>query len=270
MISSRSYLRRGGRPVCGGADAAVRLEEAGGRPLGAWATLAGVPQEAGQGLGSLGVLEPARAAVQEAEGGRQERRAVAAAPDPHPLQGVIEPGGVVGGVDLLDHARRHRAGAAGPAAPGLPDRRATRAGAGGVCRQRGRRGGAEGGAGEGVVEGWCGGGRALRGRGRGCRSRSSSQPSSGIGSPMFFLVVLRPLFAGVGRASARISDSLTWSLFMWGRHCNSLLGLKLCNPFMFARQWTMFSTNVTFYHHLISQAGWNRCNLSIYLCSCLY
>ena len=28
---------------------------------------------------------------------------------------------------------------------------------------------------------------------------------------------------------------------------------------------TMFSTHVTIYHHLISQAGWNRCNLSIYL-----
>ena len=27
----------------------------------------------------------------------------------------------------------------------------------------------------------------------------------------------------------------------------------------------MFSTNVTIFHHLISQAGWNRCNLSIYL-----
>ena len=27
----------------------------------------------------------------------------------------------------------------------------------------------------------------------------------------------------------------------------------------------MFSTNVTIYHHPISQAGWNRCYLSIYL-----
>ena len=38
--------------------------------------------------------------------------------------------------------------------------------------------------------------------------------------------------------------------------------------FLFALQWTtvaMFSTNVTIYHHLISQAGWNRCYLSIYL-----
>ena len=38
--------------------------------------------------------------------------------------------------------------------------------------------------------------------------------------------------------------------------------------FLFALQWTilaMFSTNVTIIHHLISQAGWNRCNLSIYL-----
>ena len=38
--------------------------------------------------------------------------------------------------------------------------------------------------------------------------------------------------------------------------------------FLFALQWTivtMLSTNVTIYHHLISQAGWNRCNISIYL-----
>ena len=38
--------------------------------------------------------------------------------------------------------------------------------------------------------------------------------------------------------------------------------------FLFTLQWTivtMFSTHVTIYHHLISQAGWNRCNLSIYL-----
>ena len=36
--------------------------------------------------------------------------------------------------------------------------------------------------------------------------------------------------------------------------------------FLFALQWTivtMLSTIVTIYHHLISQAGWNRCNLSI-------
>ena len=38
--------------------------------------------------------------------------------------------------------------------------------------------------------------------------------------------------------------------------------------FLFALQWTivtMFSTHVTIHHHLISQAGWNRCNLSFYL-----
>ena len=36
---------------------------------------------------------------------------------------------------------------------------------------------------------------------------------------------------------------------------------------IWAPQWTMvtmFRTNVTINHHLISQAGWNRCNLSIY------
>ena len=53
----------------------------------------------------------------------------------------------------------------------------------------------------------------------------------------------------------------------WGRHCNSLLGLKLCNLLVLhfsGQQWTMFSTNVPIYHHHISQAGWNRCNVSIY------
>ena len=44
--------------------------------------------------------------------------------------------------------------------------------------------------------------------------------------------------------------------------------LEALQSFLFALQWTilaMFSTNVTIFHHLISQAGWNRCNLSIYL-----
>ena len=43
--------------------------------------------------------------------------------------------------------------------------------------------------------------------------------------------------------------------------------------FLFALQWTivtMFSTNATIYHHLISQAGWNRCNQSIYISALLY
>ena len=35
-------------------------------------------------------------------------------------------------------------------------------------------------------------------------------------------------------------------------------------PFLASLE-TMFSTHVTIYHHLISQAGWNRCNRSIYL-----
>ena len=53
---------------------------------------------------------------------------------------------------------------------------------------------------------------------------------------------------------------------MGGGHCNILLGLKLYKSFLFALQWTivtMLSTTVTIHHHLISQAGWNRCNLSI-------
>ena len=63
---------------------------------------------------------------------------------------------------------------------------------------------------------------------------------------------------------------------MWGGGWGGGLGGTLqqfawpeaLQSFLFALQWTilaMFSTNVTIFHHLISQAGWNRCNLSIYL-----
>ena len=41
-----------------------------------------------------------------------------------------------------------------------------------------------------------------------------------------------------------------------------LLGLKLYNSFPFLHQ---YITLIAGSHHLISQAGWNRCNLSIYL-----
>ena len=54
----------------------------------------------------------------------------------------------------------------------------------------------------------------------------------------------------------------------FGYACGWTHALSFCLSFLFALQWTivtMFSTNVTTYHHLISQAGWNRCNLSIYL-----
>ena len=50
--------------------------------------------------------------------------------------------------------------------------------------------------------------------------------------------------------------------------CSRLWRESLIHSFLFALQWTivtMFSTNVTIYHHLISQAGWNRYNLSLYL-----
>ena len=41
-----------------------------------------------------------------------------------------------------------------------------------------------------------------------------------------------------------------------------LLGLKLSNSFPFLHR---YITLIGGSHHLISQAGWNRCNLSIYL-----
>ena len=59
-----------------------------------------------------------------------------------------------------------------------------------------------------------------------------------------------PLWGGIGG---------TLQQFAWSEALQS---------FPFALQWTivtMYSTHVTIYHHLISQAGWNRCNLSIYL-----
>ena len=52
------------------------------------------------------------------------------------------------------------------------------------------------------------------------------------------------------------------SLSLWSvTHCNSLLGLKLCNLFFGT---STDNTKVTTYH-LVSQAGWNRCILSISL-----
>ena len=41
-----------------------------------------------------------------------------------------------------------------------------------------------------------------------------------------------------------------------------LLGLKLYDSFLFLHR---YITLMGGSHHLISQAGWNRCNLSIYL-----
>ena len=56
---------------------------------------------------------------------------------------------------------------------------------------------------------------------------------------------LIPLGGGIGADTAAI-----------------LLGLKLYNSFPFLHR---YITLIAGCHHLISQAGWNRCNLSIYL-----
>ena len=108
------------------------------------------------------------------------------------------------------------------------------------------------------------------------------------------LLLYLSLFASVGQASVRTIASLPWTLFtslLTHRlvlfcivaHCfilwdlpgyvlaapESALGLERCNTSLsishlhFVIIVTMFRTNVTIYHHLISQAGWNRCNLSI-------
>ena len=50
----------------------------------------------------------------------------------------------------------------------------------------------------------------------------------------------------------------------WGGTLQQFAWPEALQSFLFALQWTIV-TNVTIYHHLISQAGWNRCNLYIYL-----
>ena len=65
---------------------------------------------------------------------------------------------------------------------------------------------------------------------------------------------------------------ITLSLSLAGGTLPQFAWSEASQSFLFALQWTtvtMFSTHVTMYHHLISQAGWNRCNLSIYLPSAL-
>ena len=61
---------------------------------------------------------------------------------------------------------------------------------------------------------------------------------------------LIPLGGGIGADTAAI-----------------LLGLKLYNSFPFLHR---YITLIAGCHHLISQAGWNRCNLSIYLLSVIF
>ena len=93
-----------------------------------------------------------------------------------------------------------------------------------------------------------------------------------LGAHACLIISLRLLFASVGQASARIIASLTWTLFTslvtqrLVLFCVQGLGATLqqfawseaLRSFHFAAQWT--NTKVTMYH-LISQAGWNRCNL---------
>ena len=68
-----------------------------------------------------------------------------------------------------------------------------------------------------------------------------------LGAHACFFISLCLLFASVGQASAAPESALGWIGV-------TLLSLSL------SIQW-----NMTMYQHLISQAGWNRCNLSIYL-----
>ena len=92
-------------------------------------------------------------------------------------------------------------------------------------------------------------GRRAAGGGRGGRRAETPRPPVYGSHP--FARELIP-FGGGGLGA-------TLQQFAWPEALHS---------FIFALQWTMvtmFRTNVTIYHHLISQAGWNRCNLSIYL-----
>ena len=118
---------------------------------------------------------------------------------------------------------RQGGGLAGPAA-GRP------------VERRGQ-GGAAAGAGAGGREGCGGGGRGGGGRGGAQQGRGGG----GVAAP-----------PPPGSPCLRCC-SLHTHLTAW------------CNTCLFALEWTivtMFSTHVTTYHHLISQAGWNRCNLS--------
>ena len=47
--------------------------------------------------------------------------------------------------------------------------------------------------------------------------------------------------------------------------CGAPPSLSVGGPGLLTSVGTLFSTQVTIYHHLISQAGWNRCNLSLSL-----
>ena len=133
--------------------------------------------------------------------------------------------------------------------PPRPDRCQQLPGEGQARRGVGRAGSrqAGGAAGAGRGSGGGGGGRAggLRGGGAGGRGPGRSAAGQGrgrSGSPP----------PPPGSPCLRCC-SLHTHLTAW------------CNTCLFALEWTivtMFSTHVTTYHHLISQAGWNRCNLS--------
>ena len=87
---------------------------------------------------------------------------------------------------------------------------------------------------------------ALRGKDNCSRSTGCCVATSLVACPGLSIArELIPLGGGIGGDTAAI-----------------LLGLKLYNSFPFLHR---YITLIAGSHHLISQAGWNRCNLSIYL-----
>ena len=72
--------------------------------------------------------------------------------------------------------------------------------------------------------------------------------------------VATSLVACPGSSIAR--ELIPWGGGIGGDTAALLLGLKLYKSFPFLHR---YITLIAGSHHLISQAGWNRCNLSIYL-----
>ena len=184
-------------------------------------------------------------------------------------------------------------GASGPLARSGSRRRAAgvRGGPGGsLGRAGGRRGGGRGvwrAAGGGVAGG---GGAQLSGR-RSCQtSRRAEAPrgagrcrAGGAGAYLVYgadgPTTPGRMYGGGGRRppgllgarAATVAPHPGFLLLRAGSAsaitCAVLLPPFLQHPSSLSILYTrsMFSTNVTIFHHLISQAGWNRCNLSIYL-----
>ena len=146
--------------------------------------------------------------------------------------------------------------------------------AGGGAGRRGRPGAAPG-------RGWGGGaGPGAGGRGNGGRGRrwtlcSGGLPGAPLPSRVHYCVYYRVhycVYYRVRHCCVPLSLSLSLSRSVryrcWQRADPLDIAAAHRPPVLCEDDWTivtMSSTHVTIYHHLISQAGWNRSNISIYL-----